>query len=436
MRRRDSYKYKMAALAILSAWWILCSVPLGASAEEWWQEKKVPTIEELTGGKVKIGDTITKENVDLVREYLPPVIIELVNRGMVLKMGTEKPLDQRVPQYFLDYTSRYDGQAKVDENGTVYLQDGSHWPGGLPFKEPKTALEVMGNNKYGKAYDDLILTPYTMSFIGSDGEVYKTSERMQKILQISCRMKIPPLGSYPGMEDIKTKRITGQLTPIEAKGLGMVSTRYYDDTKKQDIGFLYLPAFKRTIRISASTWQDSVAGSDITYGDAEGFNEPYGYWTFKYLGEKYMLEPEPEPPVSYVSNEGRRAPTLQFTGGRKYPTVGWSIIPMQIIEATPKIRHIYSKKILYCRHPAYWAADQMYPYADIYDRAGQLWKAHVNFAGWIQHKSQDEHYLACCITDFYDLQADHTTEMFVPTQFQQNFKPGEFTLKSLLSYRR
>ena len=55
-------------------------IPLRTSlaAEEWEIiSSPVPTIEELTQGKVKVGDTITKENVDLVKDLLSVGVYEL-----------------------------------------------------------------------------------------------------------------------------------------------------------------------------------------------------------------------------------------------------------------------------------------------------------------------------------------------------------------------
>ena len=54
--------------------------------------------------------------------------------------------------------------------------------------------------------------------------------------------------------------------------MGQYAVRYYDSVKTYDAGFTYLPAFKRTIRTSATTWQDNIGGSDTIYGDGEGFH--------------------------------------------------------------------------------------------------------------------------------------------------------------------
>src|SRR3972149_2616024 len=65
-----------------------------------------PTIEDLTGGKVKIGDLIDKNNVDLVKEYITATMYAMVKGGMVLRMGTQLPPDQLNPKAFREATER------------------------------------------------------------------------------------------------------------------------------------------------------------------------------------------------------------------------------------------------------------------------------------------------------------------------------------------
>jgi hypothetical protein len=50
---------------------------------------------------------------------------------------------------------------------------------------------------------------------------------------------------------------------------------------------------------------------------------------------------------------------------------------MNIIEATPVIKHIYGKKVLYLYDLPYWGTDGMIPLMDIYDKQLALWKAYI-----------------------------------------------------------
>jgi len=134
-----------------------------------------PTIEELTNGKVKIGDQITKDNVDLVKEYLPLGLYECVKNGMVLKMGKNPPPEKINPKTYLEATEKNRGKAVVDDHMVVRYQDGSEWPGGIPFPEPKTAQELMGNYRFGIGYDNYEFFEVTAVFLHSSNNLSSTN---------------------------------------------------------------------------------------------------------------------------------------------------------------------------------------------------------------------------------------------------------------------
>src|SRR3990172_11250856 len=86
------------------------------------EKASLPTIEDLTGGKVKNTDLIDKHNVELVKEYLTAAMYEHVKRGFVLKMETQLPPDQLNPKPFKEATERNRGKAVMDKNGVVYYE--------------------------------------------------------------------------------------------------------------------------------------------------------------------------------------------------------------------------------------------------------------------------------------------------------------------------
>ena len=135
---------------------------------------EAPTIEALTGGKVKKGDLIDKNNMDLVKEWLTPGTIEAINQGFVLVMGSNSGHDEAVPKEFVELTRKNKGKAVMDTTGAVYYEQiGTPWPGGRPFPEPKTGLEVMSNLKYGIGVDDFRARG-VLRFVNKKGKVYKT----------------------------------------------------------------------------------------------------------------------------------------------------------------------------------------------------------------------------------------------------------------------
>ena len=259
----------------------------------WKASPAPPSIEELTNGKVKIGDLVTKENVELVKEYLPPGMYEIVLRGAVLEMAENPGPQKMIPKYYLDATDKsheLKGNPVIDENIVIYTQDGEIWPGGLPFTKPENVKEVVANMKYGKGLEELYFYQTTL-FVNKAGKAYKTQRMEGDFAWVTGRINRPPLGIVPGLPNQFKRELPLITHPLDLKGLGQLGVRYWDDAKYPDKGFAYLPAFKRVIRVSATTWQDNIGGSDFTWGDPWGIREPLAYWSFKGGETKLLLAP-------------------------------------------------------------------------------------------------------------------------------------------------
>ncbi|HQQ68183.1 MAG TPA: DUF1329 domain-containing protein, partial [Candidatus Cloacimonadota bacterium] len=344
-------------------------------------EETVPSIEDLTQGKVKVGDTIDKTNVDLVKEFISPGTYECVQKGMKMIIGEYLPLEKMVPKHFLDATEQNKGKAVIDENGTVFLKDGSQWPGGLPAPDPQTASDVLANLKFGWAADEYSFPNQFLIFNNDKGENYKDYKYRASYVRCTGRMKCEPKGSYPGLENENYRRVAVFLEPLEMKGLGQFSIRYYDDTKDIDTGFAYIPAYKRTLRVSATTYQDNIGGSDILSCDPGLANDPFAYWNFKLVGKKYILTPAtkvpfPEDdPTPLSTDDGHPdEKNVQFDNGKKFLRMWWAVTPVHILEATPKEKHVYSKRVLYVPTPSHWSPILQVQVGDIYDRQGKIYK--------------------------------------------------------------
>jgi len=399
----------------------------------------VPTIEELSGGKVKIGDLIDNNNVDLVKEYLDPGSYASIKNGFILRMSTMNlPPEKLLARHFRDATERNRGKAVMDENGTVYYEKiGTVWPGGLPYPEPGNGMEVMANAKFGRVWDEWFTDPNVILFVNSAGKVYKKSIMKQEYIQCTTRTKVPPLGAIKGYENVMWKRVSTLLYPLVVKGLGQYTVRYYDDTKTYDTGFVYLPNLKKTMRVSATTWQDNIAGSDLTYGDGFGLQEPYTYWKFKLLGVKFMLVPwEPDLPYDFVDERGRISKEVTYDVGKKFIRAGWVIMPMHIVEAVPTIKHIYGKKVLYTMAWPYWPSNTPFYIVNMYDRQMKLWKYWLAIKGREVSSEGDTIYTQNTSL-VYDVQADHMSQFWVRMLLNSNnWKASDITLRKLTQYGR
>jgi hypothetical protein len=437
---KRAVKIQKILVFIVSFIVFLLFIPLmGAfGAEEFWKLPPVPTIEELTDGKVKVGDTITKENVDLVKDLLPVSTYELVKQGLIMDIGDVSKPGELVPEFFRKATeASYEafGKPVVDEKVVIYTKDGKVWPGGRPFPNPQNVLEIMANAKYGECMDDDDVD-VQMCFVNRQAKAYKTVDLFMRQIWCNTRELLPPLGAIPGHEKEYKAFINVILKPRDLRGLGYFSIRHWDEVKHPDQGFTYLPAFKRYIRVSATTWQDNQAGSDMTNGDSEGLYEPYSYWQFKLIDTKPMLVSAPTEKSIRIPGT-RNLDWSQFhggTGGQRFHRDVWEVDNFYVIEATPKVEHIYSKKILYVCPDSVFTAIRAF---DAYDLQGQLWKGMVQSRHILHPKGHpDQRFNGLDMLNFYDLQTGHLTITFGTHRPNVGINRSEFSLKQLIERGR
>jgi hypothetical protein len=273
-----------------------------------------------------------------------------------------------------------------------------------------------------------------LAFINKDGKAYKTAQIHIFNLHTTGRLKIEPLGAIPGEEKVIWKSLAVFKGPLDLKGLGQLTIRHYDEVEHEDTGFTYLPAFKRIVRVSATTYQDNVGGSDMTWGDPEGLREPFVNWEFKHLGAKPMFCSALEQSAPFLDSKCMPLPHAEFTEGVRFPVAEWAVTPMHIIEAVPKIPHIYSKKVLHILAAPYWSMGGQACVNDIYDRQGKLWK-HTNNI-FATYTVDGDRYPAATIAPTYDLQSDHSTAQWFEFIIQSGIMPVDCTLKKMIELGR
>lgn len=400
-------------------------------------EDVAPTIEELTDGKIKVGDLVTKENVDLVKEHLPVHVYELVKQGLVMEMGEHLAPWATVPKFYQEVTKQNHkqyGNPVINENGAIYTKDGKPWPGGIPFLEPATALEVTANIKYDRCMDDFSGFAQ-FKFVNKEGKPYKTMVGAAEHAASEERLTIPPLGSVPGREGEFYRNIIVFTHPLEVKGTGQLQIKHWDDTKNPDKGFAYVSAFKRVIRISATTYQDNMGGGDFTWGDpGGGYLEPFSYWQWKLVGKKNILTQQPFGEAPILEPDGDVNITLPYDVGIRFPRDKWVIRPVYVIEGTPTIKHCYGKRVFHVAAPAYSNCWLNGMGTDFYDRQMALWKGYNK--NYSKSAIRDEPYSFQKSQLMYDLQTNHQTLMHEYSHPHTAPKPEALTLKALIGKGR
>ena len=130
------------------------------------------SIEAYTKGKVKTGDWITKDNIDLVQDLVDAGLYEEVTQmGRTFQIqATTTDVTKMFPYEFLEATMRNQGLAKLDDHGNVWTNDGSQWIGGLPFPEAEIGLHVIANQTLSWGRHDESTYAVQAEAISKEGE--------------------------------------------------------------------------------------------------------------------------------------------------------------------------------------------------------------------------------------------------------------------------
>ncbi len=169
-----------------------------------------------------------------------------------------------------------------------------------------------------------------------DGDTRSSSMEM-KLVNKSGNTRVRKITSYAMDVGEDTKTIMFFQYPNDVKGTGFLTVNY-DDVNKEDDKWLYLPALKKTRRISGkSSKTDYFMGSDFTYDD---------------IGKRN------------VDEDTHKLLREESAGGFDY----------YVIESTPKKDgEIFSKKLVWIRKDCDVVAT-----VEFYDKLGKLHRQMVS----------------------------------------------------------
>jgi hypothetical protein len=168
-----------------------------------------------------------------------------------------------------------------------------------------------------------------------------------------------------------------QLTPEQAKYTASLSMFYKDmEAHPFPDTYVFVPALRRSLRLSTTSRCSPVFGFDWTYDDAKtnGFNGTTSIYTGKYLGNRKILT------LSVFNEDGNRMPQgylmpLAFPR----PSWGkWEVRPMELVDITripsEAAGYCYNHRVVYA-DPTFWDGD----WVDLFDSNNKLWKSIAYF---------------------------------------------------------
>ena len=337
------------------------------------------------------GTVITMQNWQKYQQYMNDGLRGLFAGTWLWKFPPDFQMDvtayksHPLPKAYIENTEKYAGQVKI-----VDLPNGGHnitgYVAGLPFpnpQEPMRGWKLLLDDWY--AYQ-----PYVICAAQRTPVYFQ--DRLGNITNISQIFLIRRMShvSDPGMP----------INPPEGKGIDLVEYAqilspeqahyttalnvYYDDLSKPQDSYLFIPALRRSLRLSTAARCAPFFGSDWANDDTRHgcFNGNAPLFDADYLGERQILEGAGEVTDNYdlVTNLNNYYRPLFF--GK--PILGaWEVRPVWVVNVhrIPALAagYCYGKRILYIDKEVYQAQ-----WADLYDENNKFWKVDYDPQGMIQ----------------------------------------------------
>jgi hypothetical protein len=330
------------------------------------------SIEMYTKGKVKVGDYVTANNVDAVKDLLDPITFKQVKemgRKIKIVAPTKDPTDL-YPTEFLQTTLKNKGKAILGKDGNIYNgADGNAWIGGLPFPDAKTGNEAIANLTISWGRHDYCQYAIRQWDINPAGDEAYQYDFVWAELQCNGRLDGKP---YADKKDLLRLQSVWFTAPSDVSGSSFLSIWYYDQRKFPDL-YGYFPAFKRVRQFPTNQrFEPLLPGITWFLTDAWAAGDPMLTWgNYKILGRQPMLGPQ-------TQNFHGATKNWEFGvhGGPKNKTfldTNFSMCPECIVleaEPTGYPRAPVGKKRVWID-----VRNQQFVAYITYDRRGEIWKS-------------------------------------------------------------
>ncbi len=375
------------------------------------------------------GTVITMQNWQQYKQFMSVGLQDLFAGQYHWKLPPDVQLVVGAPavytpvKEFAADTAKYSGQVRI-----VNLPNGGHaiagYVAGLPFPNPSAPMKgykILVNNWYHYFPWDACgkhLWNHLMDRFG---------DRTANNLELNYR-RLSYISDYgqphvaPDAQGIYFSEFLMVLAPEESKYVSQLTLYYTDPNKPIDL-FLFIPALRRTLRLSSAARCAPVVGTDLTQDDVKwGFNGGITRFDAKYLHDQKVLTLIHSDPKMFGNVQKYYYPSVLFPT----PAVGkWQLRDVYVISAgripSQRSGYCYSRRVMYVDKETYndlWN--------DLYDAAGKLWKIQIiaHIESPIPHEGE-QFETGNFINTIWDVQNAHMTSSQSSDAAGRWFQDGE-----------
>lgn len=360
----------------------------------------VPAIDAQAtpGGAATAGQKITVTNWQNYRQFMSQGMIALfdesqfwgVPRELEIDVGPTLPIP--LPAKYLDDTEKYSGRVTL-----IKLPTGGYVPqgyvAGVPFPHPLAGdPALIGQRIFWDSYyryqPRVQGAPNYSYTLDRAGNMTQSSEVTEVNSQLAFLSDSGLPTSISNSTPYYVAKFQEQIAPEQAKYSTLLDLTPTDPTQLDEL-YEYVPALRRSLRLSQAARCAPVFGSDYLIDD-ENDGPPGLPQLFKidYLGEKSILALDHATPAAFDSpgTPTQLDQQYYYRGSSGIvplprPAAGrWELRDCYVIsmERLPQFAdgYCYGKRVMYIDKENYYAGAQL----DLYEPTGGLYKSQLIFS--------------------------------------------------------
>ncbi len=366
----------------------MCALAMLFGAAAWAQEKELPKYNDNLYNTLAPADSketippgtkITLQNWQKYRQFLPIGMRLMLEGRSVFKYPADLELDVGpttplpLPKKFREDSEKYNRQVKLvpTADGGLLIKG---YMAGAPFPDPggpNAGMQLMYDNYYTyQPYLGAIEIPRSISV---DRYMSETGNIVACVHFKRTHLSDPNMPvNLPNNDGLYLTENCEVLAPEQSRYVTSLQL-FYDDPARVQETYAFIPALRRSLRLSASARCAPFAGGDFTNDDfRNGMNLQPPIFEAKYLGMKKVLT------MIFDNFAYFDRKNLYYPTELPRPAAGkWQLRDMYLYE----VHRLPAHKLGYCygSRVVYLDKDQLDPmWLDLYDQNLKYWKFDQN----------------------------------------------------------
>lgn len=381
------------------------------------------------------GTTITVQNWQKYKAFMPYGMIQFFQGGVAYKMPPDVQMEvgpttvHPLPKPFWDAVEKYSSQVRLTKlpNGTYNIQN---YISGVPFPHPS------GPEKGTEVADDVTFRPGGVLYTGfpdlkgNSESAFYTVDRFGHwaVTRVDYDYRQLAFNWFPGIPHVDPNAAGAWYgewlmveKPEESKYTADL-TLYWQDVTRLPDDFVYIPALRRSLRLSTSARCAPLFGSDMTHDDQRvGWNGGASVFVGKSLPDQKILALTDMTTADGVFPENYYMPL-----GWAKPSWGkWEVVPVWVTD----VRRISSMRAGYCYGARIMYTTKSYyanVHEDLYDANYKLWKVvNIGLSPGVDklHPEWGKQYFGGIIEQYWDVQNEHVSHVLTADRHGHDLVP-------------